>query len=146
MVKSEIVKSFCTLHFDFYLLTFTFLIWALFSQPAFSEGTKTKGSLKSPSAFIENKGQIVDQKYKPNPEVLYLLNTPGFNVQLRRGGFSYDLYRISNIDQRILKDEFSASRVSRYALRDSNSASGIRHPASEIQHRASSIIGLISTS
>jgi len=51
-------------------------------------------SLKTPSisAFIENKGQIIDQKNNPNPDVLYLLNTPGFNVQLRRWGFSYDLY------------------------------------------------------
>ncbi|MCX6252008.1 MAG: hypothetical protein NTX61_14810, partial [Bacteroidetes bacterium] len=48
----------------------------------------------SVSAFIENKGQIVDQNYKPNPGVLYLLNTPGMNVQLRRGGFSYDLYQV----------------------------------------------------
>ena len=44
--------------------------------------------------FIENKGQIVDQNNKPNPAVLYLLNTPGFNVQLRNGGFSYDVYTV----------------------------------------------------
>ena len=49
--------------------------------------------------FIENKGQIIDQNNKPNPGVLYLLNTPGMNVQLRKGGFSYDLYRYSDIDQ-----------------------------------------------
>jgi uncharacterized protein (TIGR02145 family) len=42
--------------------------------------------------FIENKGQIIDQNNKLNPAVLYLLNTPGMNVQLRKGGFSYDLY------------------------------------------------------
>ncbi len=84
------------------------------------------------SSFIENKGQIVDQHNNPNPSVLYLLNTPGFNVQLRKGGFSYDVYRISNIDQRSLKSEFSASRVSRLASRDSK-------PASDIEHRVSSI-------
>ena len=43
-------------------------------------------------AFIENKGQIIDQNNKPNPNVLYLLNTPGLNIQLRKGGFSYDVY------------------------------------------------------
>jgi uncharacterized protein (TIGR02145 family) len=43
--------------------------------------------------FIENKGQIIDQNNKFNSLVLYLLNTPGMNVQLRRGGFSYDLYQ-----------------------------------------------------
>ncbi|MBE0648410.1 MAG: hypothetical protein IH596_11560 [Bacteroidales bacterium] len=42
--------------------------------------------------FTDNKGQIIDQNNNPNPSVLYLLNTPGFNVQLRRGWFSYDLY------------------------------------------------------
>ncbi|MEI6682816.1 MAG: FISUMP domain-containing protein [Bacteroidota bacterium] len=56
-------------------------------------------------AFIENKGQIIDQNNKPNPAVLYLLNTPGLNVQLRRSGFSYDLYRISNIEHRIQNAE-----------------------------------------
>ena len=49
--------------------------------------------------FIENKGQIIDQNNKPNPGILYLLNTPGMNVQLRKGGFSYDLYRYSDIGQ-----------------------------------------------
>ncbi|MGC4041545.1 MAG: T9SS type B sorting domain-containing protein [Flavobacterium sp.] len=42
--------------------------------------------------FIENRGQIVDQKGKPNPNVKYLLNTNGLNVQLRKNGFSYDVY------------------------------------------------------
>jgi uncharacterized protein (TIGR02145 family) len=48
-------------------------------------------------AFIENKGQIIDQNNKPNPAVLYLLTTPGFNIQLRRGGFSYDLYTATGL-------------------------------------------------
>jgi len=48
--------------------------------------------------FIENKGQIVDQNYKPNADVLYLLNTPGLNVQLRKTGFSYDVYKIEYKD------------------------------------------------
>ncbi len=42
--------------------------------------------------FTENKGQIVDQKGKVNSAVKYLLNTPGLNVQLRKNGFSYDVY------------------------------------------------------
>ena len=52
-------------------------------------------SSKAKSGFIENKGQIIDQNNKPNSSVLYLLNTPGMNVQLRRGGFSYDLYSVT---------------------------------------------------
>jgi gliding motility-associated-like protein len=42
--------------------------------------------------FIENKGQIVDQKGRKNNVVKYLLNTNGLNVQLRKNGFSYDVY------------------------------------------------------
>jgi hypothetical protein len=42
--------------------------------------------------FKENKGQIIDQKGKPNPNVKYLLNTHGLNVQIKTNGFSYDIY------------------------------------------------------
>ena len=44
------------------------------------------------TGFYENKGQLTDQNYKPNPNVKYLLCSPGFNVQLRQTGFSYDTY------------------------------------------------------
>lgn len=42
--------------------------------------------------FIENKGQIIDQKGRKNNVVKYLLNTNGLNIQLRKNGFSYDIY------------------------------------------------------
>jgi gliding motility-associated-like protein len=42
--------------------------------------------------FKENKGQIIDQKGKPNPDVKYLLNTNGLNVQIKTNSFSYDIY------------------------------------------------------
>ena len=42
--------------------------------------------------FIENKGQIIDQKGKENKNVKFLLNTPGLNVQLKKNAFSYDIY------------------------------------------------------
>ncbi len=42
--------------------------------------------------FAENKGQIIDQKGRPNPAVKFLLNSSGLNVQLRKNGFSYDVY------------------------------------------------------
>lgn len=34
--------------------------------------------------FIENKSQIIDQKGRENKSVLYLLNTSGLNVQLKK--------------------------------------------------------------
>ncbi len=50
--------------------------------------------LENKSFFIENKGQIKDQNGNPNPNVNYLLPGKGFNVQIRRNGFSYDLVQI----------------------------------------------------
>jgi len=44
--------------------------------------------------FKENKGQIIDQKGKSNTAVKYLLNSNGLNVQLKKNGFSYDIYEV----------------------------------------------------
>jgi uncharacterized protein (TIGR02145 family) len=82
----------------FLSLSFLILIIALLYDPAkLIAAIKPESFLKrqdTKTGFIENKGQIIDQNNKPNPAVLYLLNTPGMNVQLRKGGFSYDLYEI----------------------------------------------------
>jgi hypothetical protein len=42
--------------------------------------------------FIENKGQVIDQNNHPNSAVKYLFNGNGMNIQLRAGGFSYDVF------------------------------------------------------
>ncbi|HSN50399.1 MAG TPA: hypothetical protein VLR52_04140, partial [Bacteroidales bacterium] len=42
--------------------------------------------------FLENKGQIIDQKICLNPGALFLMAGSGLNIQLRKNGFSYDLY------------------------------------------------------
>ncbi|MBE2247186.1 MAG: hypothetical protein IAE67_08000, partial [Candidatus Competibacteraceae bacterium] len=42
--------------------------------------------------FIENRGQIIDQNQEINNSVRYLLNRPGFNLQLKNNSFSYDTY------------------------------------------------------
>ncbi|MDG2431738.1 T9SS type B sorting domain-containing protein, partial [Flavobacterium sp.] len=44
--------------------------------------------------FMENRGQIIDQKGKTNLAVKFLLNSNGLNVQLRKNGFSYDIYEV----------------------------------------------------
>lgn len=46
------------------------------------------------TAFIENKGQVVDQNGIPNSEVLFVLPLRGMNVLLRADGFSYDVYEV----------------------------------------------------
>jgi gliding motility-associated-like protein len=64
------------------------LLFCLTILPLFSQVTS------QPNGFIENKGQVVDQKGRPNSKVKYLLNTNGLNVQLKAGGFSYDIYEM----------------------------------------------------
>ena len=70
-----------------------FYLFIFLSVSLFSFGQKQTNSI----GFIENKGQIVDQKGKENATVKYLLNTNGLNVQLRANGFSYDVYEAENI-------------------------------------------------
>lgn len=64
-----------------YIFILSIITFSLFGQSQ----TKSIG-------FIENKGQIIDQKGKENKNVQFLLNTNGLNVQLRTAGFSYDVY------------------------------------------------------
>ncbi|MBB4801428.1 gliding motility-associated-like protein [Flavobacterium nitrogenifigens] len=66
-------------------LLFLFL---LITIPLFSQN-KTQSI-----GFKENKGQIIDQNGKPNTAVKYLLNTNGLGVQLKKNGFSYDVYEV----------------------------------------------------
>lgn len=44
--------------------------------------------------FYENKGQITDQEGKENPNVKYLFQSNGLNVQIKKDGFSYDVYEV----------------------------------------------------
>lgn len=52
----------------------------------------SSGAIKS-QGFIENKGQLVDQNYKVNSNVLFLYNGPGYKIQLRKDGYSYELIK-----------------------------------------------------
>tara|TARA_R110002072_G_scaffold286113_1_gene451093 strand:+ start:10844 stop:14932 length:4089 start_codon:yes stop_codon:yes gene_type:complete len=53
-------------------------------------------SFTGPS-FIENKGQIIDQNGEKNKGVLYLFSdSRGLNTQLKKDGFSYDVYSVSS--------------------------------------------------
>ncbi len=120
----------------FTILFFFSFITLCLPHPASKPAFNTSYS----SAFIENKGQIIDQTNKPNPAVLYLLNTHGMNVQLRKGGFSYDLYEI--------RQEASATRQEKgnrhQAIGNNNESDDSSHTLSRqpssIQHPASSIL------
>jgi hypothetical protein len=65
-------------------------------------------------AYIENKGQIIDQNRIPNPSVLYLYNGKGLNVQLRKTGFSYDVWK-SNADSTTTYNRIDIDFVNRSA-------------------------------
>ena len=49
--------------------------------------------VSSQYGFIENKGQIIDQNNNLNPSVLYLYNGNGLHVQLKKSGFSYEVWK-----------------------------------------------------
>jgi gliding motility-associated-like protein len=77
-----------------HILVFLFLLIVV---PSFAQ-------YKNKSAgFIENKGQIIDQKGKPNSAVKFLLNSNGLNVQLRKNGFSYDIYEVKKTTALLLQ-------------------------------------------
>ena len=50
-------------------------------------------ALTTPTGFIENKGQILNQNGEPNTDVIYLwASGQGMNVQFRPDGLSFDTY------------------------------------------------------
>ncbi len=116
----------------FTILFFFSFITLCLPHPASKPAFNTSYS----SAFIENKGQIIDQDIKPIPSVLYLLNTPGMNVQLRKGGFSYNLYQVSH-EALCKSDQIGNNNESDDWTHDlSRQPFSIQHPASSIQfHR-----------
>lgn len=56
--------------------------------------SQKKPSQNNEYFFYENKGQIIDQDGKENLDVKYLFHSAGLNVQLKKNGFSYDVYEI----------------------------------------------------
>lgn len=70
------------------LLLFIFL----FSSEVFLFGQHSNTDSDYP--FFENKGQIINQDGKENPAVKYLFNGNGLNVQIKKEGFSYDVYEV----------------------------------------------------
>src|ERR1044072_1718784 len=85
-------------------------------------GDKTGGKFSlSSQSFIENKGQIIDQDLNPNPEVQFLLCSSGFNVQLKKTGFSYDVYWDEKTKKR---DSLEKINIENYPK---DSSSFIRH-------------------
>lgn len=79
-----------------------YLAYLLFSFViSFSQKIKSQSDFY----FYENKGQIIDQNGKSNSGVKYLFNSAGLNVQLKKDGFSYDVYELEKTKKKISKTE-----------------------------------------
>ena len=87
----------------FLITALIFISNNLISQPNFVACTSS-----GTQGFIKNCGQIHDQNGQLNPAVLFLYPASGFNLQLRKDGFSYDLYTIA--------DSANYSKPSRFDL------------------------------
>ncbi|MCF8255782.1 MAG: SBBP repeat-containing protein, partial [Bacteroidia bacterium] len=83
-----------------YLLIFLFLITI---SLGYSKDTKESFLNNLHAGFIENRGQIVDQTGQVNHNVLYLFRSNNLQVQLRKNGFSYEIFK-SNKPSEILDD------------------------------------------
>jgi len=91
------------------VITFISIFLLLVNAMGYAQTKDLSGYKINSTGFFENKGQITDQNHKPNPDVKYLLNSSGFDVQLRQTGFSYDTYtdsvassQLSGVSQELL--------------------------------------------
>jgi hypothetical protein len=90
-------------------ISFLLLVWVLALHARASNINKP---VSSQYGFIENKGQIIDQNNQPNPSVLYLYNGNGLRVQLRKGGFSYEVIHTVKTPKTIINEEPSGKFAS----------------------------------
>ena len=91
----------------YYSLILIFInFFLLFSQKNISS--------QSDYYFYENKGQIIDQKGNANSKVKYLFNSGGLNVQIKKEGFSYDVYEVEKTKKKKTdKEKIPLSAVDR---------------------------------
>jgi hypothetical protein len=68
------------------------LLGILVTSNAQYAGSRSMGNV----GFLANNGQIHDQNLQPVPNILFLLETEGLNVQIRKTGFSYDFWANSD--------------------------------------------------
>ncbi|MBT7995649.1 MAG: hypothetical protein HN691_12300, partial [Bacteroidetes bacterium] len=81
------------------------------------------------AGFIENKGQIYDQNFEPNPAVKYLLSLGnGLNVQLKANSFSYDTYIVE------AEEKAEASSFAEASDGKKDEMEMLRHPIDSIDN------------
>ncbi|HEY0029340.1 MAG TPA: SBBP repeat-containing protein, partial [Bacteroidia bacterium] len=62
-----------------------------------SISSRAQKSASNFPAFIQNKGQILDQNNQQNKEVLFLYCGKGIKIQLRKSGYSYELFKVQDL-------------------------------------------------
>jgi hypothetical protein len=83
-------------------IPFLILLWVLALN---AKATNINKPVAAQYGFIQNKGQIIDQNNQANPHVLYLYNGNGLRVQLRKGGFSYEVIHTVKTPKTIINEE-----------------------------------------
>lgn len=101
-MKEFIFRRFCRIIITRVILLFMFIFSVGSNIQAQNGQEEIKNKIKQSTGFIENKGQIIDQNGQLNPEVKFLLNMPGINVQLKSNSFSYDVYNL--VRQQIIQE------------------------------------------
>ncbi|MEX2588575.1 MAG: SBBP repeat-containing protein [Chitinophagales bacterium] len=82
-------------------LTLSLLLFlSIFVSPALAQQKVSDYSVSPQFGFIENKGQIMDQDYKPNPDVKYLFPGKGVKVHLKQQSFSYEVVKYEEKERR----------------------------------------------
>ncbi len=88
-----------TLFFLFTIICLPICLLAQISKEKLSPNHQRLLKQQSPYFFVENTGQIIDQKQETNKLVLYQLALPGLNVSLKKTGFSYDAWMSEEIGE-----------------------------------------------
>jgi len=60
-------------------------------------GSFSQNAMGLSSAFVQNKGQIINQDNERNNDVLFMYTGKGLKIQLRKTGYSYELFSSPNI-------------------------------------------------
>ncbi len=90
-------------------ISFLFLLWVVALN---TKAATINKPISSQYGFIQNKRQIIDQNNQLNPHVLYLYNGNGLRVQLRKGGFSYEVIHTVKTPKTIINEESSGKFAS----------------------------------
>lgn len=71
---------------------------------------------KTPRFFIENKGQILNQNHELNSDVLFMYTGKGLKIQLRKSGYSYELFKVNNLPESVIANKLNPATLSKTTI------------------------------